>query len=88
MEVAVTKRRTNESFIEVLFYWIGVICAFVCLALVLSGNTDAIWRFEHTGVPLSWTMGVLSVGAFLAAEFLPSDRVEPNPAFEMVQQEP
>jgi hypothetical protein len=54
------------------FYWIGVTGTLVCFALVLSGNTESVWRFEHTGFPLSWAFAGAAALAFLAAEFCPS----------------
>jgi hypothetical protein len=47
-----------------------MILAFV--ALVLAGNTELIWRFEHAGFPLSWACGIAAMLAFLAAEFCDS----------------
>ena len=51
------------------FYWIGVAMTLACFAFVLAGNTDLIWRFEHTGFPLSWAFAGFAVLAFLGAEF-------------------
>ena len=34
-------------------YWIGVAMTLACFALVVAGNTELIWRFEHTRLPLS-----------------------------------
>jgi hypothetical protein len=51
------------------FYWIGVAMTLACFALVLAGNTDLVWRFEHTGFPLSWAFAGFAVLAFLGAEF-------------------
>ena len=53
-------------------YWIGVAMTVACFGLVLAGNTEPIWRFEHAGFPLSWIFGGAAVVAFLAAEFFPS----------------
>jgi hypothetical protein len=39
-----------------------------CVAVVLAGNTDLVWRFEHTGFPLSWAFGGAAIFAFLADE--------------------
>jgi hypothetical protein len=49
-------------------YWIGVAMTLACFALVLTRNTGLIWRFEHSGFPLSWKAGAAAVAAFLAAE--------------------
>jgi hypothetical protein len=54
------------------FYWIGTAMALACFALVVAGNTDLLWRFEHRVFPLSWAIGAGSVLAFLAFEFCPS----------------
>jgi hypothetical protein len=51
------------------FYWIGVAMTLTCFALVLAGNTELGWRFEHRGFPLSWAFAGAAVLAFLAAEF-------------------
>jgi len=51
------------------FYWIGVAMTLACFAFVLAGNTDLVWRFEHTGFPLSWAFAGVAVLAFLGAEF-------------------
>ena len=50
------------------FYWIGVIATLGCFALLLAGNTEFAWGFEHRGFPLSWIVGCAAVIAFLAAE--------------------
>ena len=51
------------------FYWIGVFMTLACLALILAGNTQVGYRFEHGGFPMSWALASLAVLAFLAAEF-------------------
>jgi hypothetical protein len=51
------------------FYWIGMATTMACFALVLAGNTELVWRFEHRGFPLSWMFAGTAVLAFLAAEF-------------------
>jgi hypothetical protein len=50
------------------FYWIGVTTALASLVLVLGGNTEFAWRFEHSGFPLSWALAGCAVLAFLAFE--------------------
>lgn len=50
------------------FYWIGVAMVLACLALIVAGNTEFLWRFEHTGFPLSWAVAGAAVFAFLAFE--------------------
>lgn len=54
------------------FYWIGVAMTLAFFALVLAGNTELGWRFEHRGLPLSWAFAGVAVLAFLAAEFCDS----------------
>jgi hypothetical protein len=56
-------------------YWVGVVMALACFATVLAGNTELLWRFEHRGFPLSWIFAGVTIVAFLAAEFGPSDPV-------------
>jgi hypothetical protein len=63
--------RTRTSGVYDAFYWIGVAMTLACFALVLAGNTEVLWRYEHTGLPLSWVGGVIAVLSFLAAEFCP-----------------
>jgi hypothetical protein len=43
--------------------------AFACLALILAGNIEPVYRFEHTRFPLSWAFAAFALLAFLAAEF-------------------
>jgi uncharacterized membrane protein YoaT (DUF817 family) len=50
------------------FYWIGLAMILACLALILAGNTESLYRFEHTRFPLSWGFAVAAMLAFLAAE--------------------
>jgi hypothetical protein len=73
------------------FYWIGVGAALACFALVPGGNTEPVWRFEHRGFPLSWTLAGVSVLAFLAAELGESAfsvaRVEPESASSQLSPE-
>lgn len=49
-------------------YWTGVAMTLACFALVLAGNTELIWRFEHRALPLSWMLAGAGFLAFLAAE--------------------
>jgi hypothetical protein len=51
------------------FYWMGVAMTLACFALILAGNTELVWRFEHRRFPLSWAFACGTVLAFLAAEF-------------------
>ncbi len=66
------------------FYWIGVATTIACFALIVAGNTELVWRFEHRSLPLSWMLAGIAVLAFLAAEFsdfipsLPDDAEGPS----------
>jgi len=62
------------------FYWIGVTATMACFALILAGNADLLWRFEHRGFPLSWAFAVAAVLAFLAAELSDSVPALPDEA--------
>lgn len=50
------------------FYWIGVVMAFSCIALVLFSSSEVIHRFEHTDFPLTWVFAGIALLSFLAAE--------------------
>jgi hypothetical protein len=50
------------------FYWTGVAMTLACFALILAGNTELAWRFEHTAFPLSWALAGVAILAFLAGE--------------------
>ena len=67
-------------------YWIGVAMTLACFALVLAGNTDFAWRFEHVGFPLSWTFAGLAILAFLMSEFCYSGGSLPTEAEDQVSQ--
>ena len=62
------------------FYWIGVASTLACVAFVLAGNTELVWRFEHTGLPLSWAFGGAAILAFLVDEFCDSTASLPSEA--------
>jgi hypothetical protein len=49
-----TGKRNRAVAIYAGLYWIGIIMTLACLAIVLTGNTEFAYRFEHTGFPLSW----------------------------------
>ena len=53
-------------------YWIGIVMAGACLFLVLAGDTESLWRFEHVHIPLSWVAGTVAMLAFLMAELCES----------------
>jgi len=42
-----------------------------CVAFILAGNTEMLWRLEHARIPLSWVFGGVAVLSFLAAELCP-----------------
>ena len=54
------------------FYWIGIAMAVACVFLILAGNTESLWRFEHARIPLSWVAGAVAMLAFLLAELCDS----------------
>jgi hypothetical protein len=89
--------RARRNWIDA-FYCIGVAATLTCLTLILAGNTELFWPFEHRSLPLSWEFAGAALFAFLAAEFchFPSlhvslhggaeDRsVERSPEFETVE---
>ena len=51
------------------FYWVGITMTLSCLALILAGNTDLMWGFEHRSFPLSWACAGMAILAFLMSEF-------------------
>ena len=55
------------------FYWLGIAMAVACVFLVLAGNTENLWRFEHTRIPWSWAVGIGSILAFVVAESFGSE---------------
>jgi len=61
--VTTTKRNWMEGF-----YWTGVALTLSCLALVLAGNTEFGWAFEHSRSPVSWILGGAAIVAFLVSE--------------------
>jgi len=52
--------------------------ALACLAFAWAGNTELLWRFEHTGFPLSWALAGGAVAAFLAFELCDVDSPRPS----------
>jgi hypothetical protein len=57
---------------EAGFYWVGIAMTLASLALILTGNSDLGWRFEHQGFPLSWAFAAAAILAFLATEHSPA----------------
>ena len=51
------------------FFWLGIAMTLACLALIVAGNTELLYRFEHTRFPLSWAFAGIAVLAFIATEF-------------------
>jgi hypothetical protein len=49
-------------------YCVGVIMTLACVAITFAGNTGPMYRFEHSGFPLSWAAGCVAILFFLAAE--------------------
>ena len=65
--MSTTRRNWTAGFYAGL-YWIGMVMTLACLALILAGNLEPVYRFEHTRFPLSWAFAAVAVLAFLAAE--------------------
>lgn len=74
------------SAVQRFFNWIGVVLTLACFASVVAGNTEAIWRFEHSGFPLSWVLAGAAVLAFLATELCDSTASVPDEADDSVSQ--
>ena len=56
------------------FYWAGVVTTLACISFVALGNTEAVYRFEHTSFPLSWALAGIAMIAFIVAELCPSEK--------------
>ena len=67
-------------------YWGAVAMSLGCFALVLAGNTETVWRFEHVAFPLSWTFGIAAMVAFLAAEFFHPASSLPSRTADLISQ--
>ena len=65
---------------------IGVILTLACVAVILAGNTELVWRFEHAGFPLSWVLAGAAILAFLATEFCDSTAALPEEAEDSIPQ--
>jgi hypothetical protein len=50
------------------FFWMGVVMTIACIALVLAGNTEMVYRLERSRFPLSWAFGGFAMLQFVAAE--------------------
>jgi hypothetical protein len=56
-----------------VLYWIGVALTATCILLILMGQTERLYRLEHSGFPLSWAFGGLAILAFgLAEQWMPA----------------
>ena len=73
--VSVSRRNWSAAL-----YWIGVAMILASLVFIMAGNTEVLWRFEHTGLPLSWALAGAAVLAFVAFEFCDSDSSRPREA--------
>jgi hypothetical protein len=72
-----TTRRNRTAH---AFYWFGVIMALACVAIVLAGSTEMVYRFEHERFSLLWAFAGATVVAFLAAElWRPADSFMSEP---------
>ena len=65
--MSTTKRDGTVGFYAG-FFWLGIVMTLASLALILAGNTELLYRFEHTRFPLSWACAGLAVLAFVAVE--------------------
>ncbi len=83
------KNRLGLGSISTFCYWVGIAMAIACVGMIAAGNTNVLWRLEHTRLPLSWVMGIAAVLAFLAAELSDSGSrmEEAESAAELVRQE-
>jgi hypothetical protein len=61
---------------------VGVVLTLACFGVVLAGNTELVWQFEHASVPLSWVLAGAAVVAFLATELCDSSTSLPSEAEE------
>lgn len=75
-----SRTRSGSPLINNVFYWFAIAMATACVALVISGNTSLVWRFEHIGVPASWVAGAVAILAFLAFEYLDATSESGAPA--------
>ena len=64
--MSISKSRSTGFFKGL--YWTAMVMTLSCIALVLSGNTDWGYGFEHTRIPLSWVLGGIAIFAFVVAE--------------------
>jgi hypothetical protein len=94
--MSTTKRDGTVGFYAG-FFWLGIMMTLASLALILAGNTELLYRFEHTRFPLSWALAGIAVLAFCAAELChPADALtgtsetedeslQPAPEWEAVE---
>ena len=72
-------KATHRETWSNIFYWIGVVAAFLTVALVFIGHSKWGSGLERTGFPLAWKLAVVSILALLAREMpatQPSARAE------------
>jgi hypothetical protein len=90
-----TTKRDGTAGVYAGLYWLGMVMTLACLALIVGGNTELLYRFEHTRFPLAWVCAGIAVLAFCAAElYHPADSLtseaeeeslQPAPEWETVQ---
>ena len=61
--------RNRVAVFYTLFYWIGTVLTLGCFALILAGNSEILYRLEHSRLPLSWMVAGGAICGFLVAEF-------------------
>jgi len=66
---ATNSRTATQQKLTDAFYWLGTATSVLCISLAWARNTGLVWRFEHTGFPLSWAIGVIAILAFVASEY-------------------
>jgi hypothetical protein len=78
-----TTKRNRTAGVYASCYWIGIVMTLASLTLILAGNTEALYRFEHAGFPLPWAFAGGAVLAFVTAELChPADSVTGEPEDE------
>jgi hypothetical protein len=94
--MSTTKRDGTVGFYAGL-YWLGMVMTLGCLVLIVAGNTELLYQFEHMRFPLSWACAGIAVLAFVAAELChPADALtssseaedempQPAPEWEAVE---
>jgi hypothetical protein len=70
-----TRRETWSN----IFYWIGVVAAFLTVALVFIGHSKWGSSLERTGFPLAWKLAIVSVVSCLAREICRPPKPQGDP---------